>query len=148
QARVATAAEADGAVAVPFASTWGEWAARLDARLRAEDVAPTKKPFSRQMESPEARRYEAGAGLRVTARALPLLPAALVVTAEARPAWVRFEAGAVRSFPSEPLGAPVSETFAPLAVRAAAEWPRSEERRAGKQCSARSARLLFTGGAN
>ena len=123
QARVSTAAEVDASLDAPFASgERGVWTARFDARLRAEDVEPTAKPFTQQMESPAAERYEAGAGLRVTGRALPALPSALVLTMEARPAWIRFRADGVRSFPSGPLSAPVAETFVPVALRAAAEW--------------------------
>ncbi len=123
QARVSTAGEADAALNVPFAPARTRLAARLDARLRAEKVEPTKTPFTQQMESPAAERYEAGAGVRLSARRLPLLPATLRVTAEVRPAWVRFRADGVRAFPSGPLGDPVAEDFAQVAVRAAAEWP-------------------------
>lgn len=120
QARVATSGEIAATADAPLRSGWS---ARLDARLRAEDVTPTRKAFTQQLESPAAQRAEAGAALRATARSLPFLPAAVTVTAEARPALIRFRADGVRSFPSGPLSAPVSETFAPLALRAAAEWP-------------------------
>jgi|GEM_PF-7014660 len=137
QARVSTAAELDGAVTVPFAGGRGarqrdgkqaereglQADARVDVRLRGENIEPTATPHTQQMASPAATRREAGAGARIAARGLPLLPGALTLTAEARPAWIRFEADGVRSFPSGPLSAPVSETFAPLALRAAAEWP-------------------------
>lgn len=125
QARVATSGEL---AATAEASLRRGLSAHLGAHLRAEDVSPTRKAFTQQMESPAAQRAEAGAALRATARSLPFLPAAVTVTAEAHPAWIRFEADAVRSFPSEPLGAPVSETFAPLALRAAAEWPTPHKR--------------------
>jgi len=125
QARVNTAAElaATASAPLPLSPHAGTWSTRLEARLRAEDVDPTRKPFTQQMESPAAERYEAGAGLRATARDLPLFPAALALTVEARPTVVHFRADGVRSFPSGPLSAPVAETFAPLAVRAVAEWP-------------------------
>lgn len=121
QARASTAAEIDAALTVPLGD--GRLETGADARLRAEDVEPTKKPFTQEMASPAAERYEAGAGLRIQARALPLLPEPLSLAVEAGPAWIRFRADGVRSFPSGPVGAPVSETFAPLALRAAAEWP-------------------------
>ncbi len=125
QARVATSAEIAATLAAPLPvpPRGGAWRAYFDARLRGEDVDPTRTPFTQQLESPAAERAEAGAVVRATARALPALPPALIFTAEARPALIRFRADGVRSFPSEPLSAPVSETFTPVALRAAAEWP-------------------------
>lgn len=126
QARVSRAAELDAAALFPVASD-GEgghrFDARLDARLRAEDVTPTKKPFTQQLESPAAERYEGEAGARLFVRGLPSLPEVVALTFEARPAWIRFRADGVRTFPSGPLGDPVAKTYAPLALRAAAEWP-------------------------
>lgn len=129
QARVSFAGELDAAARLPFAlgepsaSRRFRGDARVDLRLRAEDIDPTATPFTQQMASPAASRHEAGGGARLSAVALPMLPAALTVTLEARPAWVRFEADGVRSFPSGPVSAPVSKAYAPVALRAAAEWP-------------------------
>jgi hypothetical protein len=137
QARVSTAGELDGALNLPFRvggrHTRAEAAderftgvARADVRLRAEDITPTATPFNQEMASPAAERFEASAGLRanlVTARAFPAVWRDLALTLEARPSWVRFKADGVRSFPGGPLSAPLSQTFAPVAWRAAAEWP-------------------------
>lgn len=144
QARVSTAAELNASLAVllgaprsgrivgapPSAATppeargrAGTWFTQVDARLRAEDIDPVRTPFTQQMESPAATRAEAGAGVRTTAGHLPGLPSLLTLTVEARPAFIRFQADGVRSFPSGPLSAPASEIFTPVALRAALEWP-------------------------
>ncbi len=118
QARVSHAVEADAAVGLPLlVRGFGDWSVRSDVRLRAENVDPTVTPNTQHMTSPAAQRYEAGGGLRATV----LLPAALIVVAEVRPALIRFNADGVRPFPSGPLSAPVSEVFTPVAMRLAFE---------------------------
>ncbi|HLU70001.1 MAG TPA: TonB-dependent receptor plug domain-containing protein [Fibrobacteria bacterium] len=127
QARVSTAAELSATLDMPLAAApdgrAGTWVAQVETRLRAEDIDPVRTPFTQQMESPAATRSEAGAGVRLTARRVPGLPSLMTFTAEARPAYIRFQADGVRSFPSGPLSAPTSEVFTPVALRAAAGWP-------------------------